>query len=456
MTKQKTIDMTEGSLLKNILFFSLPLMLTQMLEVLFNLSDVAIAGKYADYIALGAVGSTTLLVSLFMGILIGVGSGVNVRVAHRLGAQKADGDTSATARTIYTAFAVCGVIGIIVCLVCGIFARPMLEALNTKDELIDGAVLYLHIYSLGMPAMALYNFGNGVLSACGDTKRPLVYLSAAGVLNVLLNLFFVIVCKMAADGVALASVIAQYVSAGLILRRLLTTDDSCRLRLSHRLFDKKACKGVLMIGISTGMQNAIFAVANLFVQTGVNHFDAIMVSGNSAAANADTLIFNVMSAFYTACASFISRNHGAGKNDRIMKAYGISLAYSFAAGAVFGGSLLLFGRQFLSLFTNEPRVVEAGMQRVMIMGWSYCISAFMDCTIAASRGIGRSVVPTVIVIMGSCVFRVIWVYTVFAHFMTIPSLYLLYSFSWAITAAAEIAYFMHSYKKFIKAPQAEV
>lgn len=452
MTKQKTIDMTEGSLLKNILFFSLPLMLTQMLEVLFNLSDVAIAGKYADYIALGAVGSTTLLVSLFTGILIGVGSGVNVRVAHRLGAQKADGDTSATARTIYTAFAVCGVIGIIVCLVCGIFARPMLEALNTKDELIDGAVLYLHIYSLGMPAMALYNFGNGVLSACGDTKRPLVYLSAAGVLNVLLNLFFVIVCKMAADGVALASVIAQYVSAGLILRRLLTTDDSCRLRLSHRLFDKKACKGVLMIGIPTGMQNAIFAVANLFVQTGVNHFDAIMVSGNSAAANADTLIFNVMSAFYTACASFISRNHGAGKNDRIMKTYGISLAYSFAAGAVFGGSLLLFGRQFLSLFTNEPRVVEAGMQRVMIMGWSYCISAFMDCTIAASRGIGRSVVPTVIVIMGSCVFRVIWVYTVFAHFMTIPSLYLLYSFSWAITAAAEIAYFMHSYKKFIKAP----
>lgn len=452
MTKQKTIDMTEGSLPKNILFFSLPLMLTQMLEVLFNLSDVAIAGKYADYIALGAVGSTTLLVSLFTGILIGVGSGVNVRVAHRLGAQKADGDTSATARTIYTAFAVCGVIGIIVCLVCGIFARPMLEALNTKDELIDGAVLYLHIYSLGMPAMALYNFGNGVLSACGDTKRPLVYLSAAGVLNVLLNLFFVIVCKMAADGVALASVIAQYVSAGLILRRLLTTDDSCRLRLSHRLFDKKACKGVLMIGIPTGMQNAIFAVANLFVQTGVNHFDAIMVSGNSAAANADTLIFNVMSAFYTACASFISRNHGAGKNDRIMKTYGISLAYSFAAGAVFGGSLLLFGRQFLSLFTNEPRVVEAGMQRVMIMGWSYCISAFMDCTIAASRGIGRSVVPTVIVIMGSCVFRVIWVYTVFAHFMTIPSLYLLYSFSWAITAAAEIAYFMHSYKKFIKAP----
>lgn len=452
MTKQKTIDMTEGSLPKNILFFSLPLMLTQMLEVLFNLSDVAIAGKYADYIALGAVGSTTLLVSLFTGILIGVGSGVNVRVAHRLGAQKADGDTSATARTIYTAFAVCGVIGIIVCLVCGIFARPMLEALNTKDELIDDAVLYLHIYSLGMPAMAFYNFGNGVLSACGDTKRPLVYLSAAGVLNVLLNLFFVIVCKMAADGVALASVIAQYVSAGLILRRLLTTDDSCRLRLSHRLFDKKACKGVLMIGIPTGMQNAIFAVANLFVQTGVNHFDAIMVSGNSAAANADTLIFNVMSAFYTACASFISRNHGAGKNDRIMKTYGISLAYSFAAGAVFGGSLLLFGRQFLSLFTNEPRVVEAGMQRVMIMGWSYCISAFMDCTIAASRGIGRSVVPTVIVIMGSCVFRVIWVYTVFAHFMTIPSLYLLYSFSWAITAAAEIAYFMHSYKKFIKAP----
>ena len=291
---KNAIDMTGGSLWKNILVFSLPLMMTQMLEVLFNLSDVAIAGKYADYIALGAVGSTALLVSLFTGILIGMGAGVNVRTAHQLGAEKTSGSSETVARTVYSGLIVCLIIGIILCLVCNIFARPMLETLKTKDELIESAVLYLKIYALGMPAMAVYNFGNGVLSACGETKKPLVYLSIAGVLNVILNIFFVVVCKKAADGVAIASVIAQYLSASMIMCHLLRRKDSCKLRLSNKYFDTSACGGVLMIGIPTGMQNAIFAVANLFVQTGVNHFDAVMVSGNSAAQNADTLIFNVM------------------------------------------------------------------------------------------------------------------------------------------------------------------
>ena len=443
--QQKTIDMVNGSLWKNILFFSVPLMLSQILEVLFNLSDVAIAGKFADYIALGAVGSTTLLVSLFTGFLIGLGAGVNVRTAHRLGA----GDSDGTAKTVYSALIVCTVIGIIVGLISNLFARPMLEMLNTKDELIDSAVLYLKIYSLGLPAMAVYNFGNGVLSACGETKRPLLYLTAAGILNVILNLFFVIVCKKAADGVAIASVIAQYVSAALVVQHLLRRNDSCRLYLSRKYFDKSSCISILILGIPAGIQNAIFAVANLFVQKGVNHFDAVMVSGNSAATNADAIIYNVMAAFHTACASFASRNLGAGKKDRITKCYFISLLFSFTSGAVLGGLLLVFGRQFLAFFTNEPAVIEAGMERIKIMGWSYAISAFMDCTIAASRGIGKSVAPTVIVILGSCVFRVVWVYTVFAHYNTITSLYLLYSFSWAITAAAEIGYFIYAYKKQI-------
>ena len=182
-----------------------------------------------------------------------------------------------------------------------------------------------------------------------------------------------------------------------------------------------------------------------------------MVSGNSAAANADAVIYNVMAAFHTACASFVGRCRGAGRNDRILKSYFISMSYSFAAGAFFGGLLLIFGRQFLSLFTNEPAVVDAGMQRISIMGWSYAVSASMDCTIAASRGIGKSIAPTIIVIMGSCVFRVIWVYTIFAYFGTIRSLYLLYVFSWAITAAAEIAYFMAAYRKIAKSsPQTAI
>ena len=290
-------------------------MLTQVLEVLFNLSDVAIAGKFAGYVALGAVGSTTLLVSLFTGLLIGMGAGVNVAIARSLGL----GDDEQLERTLHTSFLICACAGLLVCLVCAGLAGPMLRMLHTKDELIDSAVSYLRIYALGLPAMAIYNFGNGVLSASGDTKRPLIYLSVAGAVNVALNLFFVIVCNLAATGVAIASAIAQCLSALLIVLHLLRRPDACRLQLSKLRFHRAECRRVLMIGIPSGLQNAIFAVANLFVQVGVNSFDAVMVSGNSAAANADTLLFNMMSAFYTACASFISRNWGAGKIDRMKK-----------------------------------------------------------------------------------------------------------------------------------------
>lgn len=348
-TKTCSIQMTTGSLWKNILLFSLPLMMTQVLEVLFNLSDVAIAGKFADYIALGAVGSTTLLVSLFTGFLIGMGAGVNVRAAHRLGA----GDDEGVRMTVHSSLLVCGIIGVIVCLVCLFLAEPMLTLLRTKSELITEAVTYLRIYSLGMPAMAVYNFGSGILSACGETKRPLIYLSIAGALNVALNLFFVICCGMAASGVAAASVISQYLSAGLIVVHLVRRRDCCALRPSRKYISRKACADVLMLGIPAGIQNAVFAVANLFVQTGVNHFDAITVSGNSAAANADAIIFNVQAAIHTACASFISRNRGAGNHSRMMKSYAVSLTYSFAAGAILGGLLMLFGRGFLSLFAND-------------------------------------------------------------------------------------------------------
>ena len=439
MKNKHEISMTSGSLAKNILLFSLPLMMSQILEVLFNLSDIAVAGKFADYRALGSVGSTTLLVSLFTGFLIGLGSGINVCVAHKLGL----GDEEGAKTTVCSSALISLIVGLIVGVICNLFAEPFLKLLGTKDELIDGAVLYLKIYSLGMPIMAIYNFGNGVLSA-------------AGVLNVILNLFFVIVCHRAADGVAIASVMAQTLSAFLVVRHLLKRTDGCALKLSRRYIKRKTCMDVLGMGIPAGIQNAIFAVANLFVQSGVNTFDAVMVSGNSAAANADTLIYNVMAAFHTACASFVSRNWGAGNRKRMMKSYLVSLSYSFISGAVLGGLLLAFGTQFLSFFANEPEVIAAGMERIKIMGWSYAFSAFMDCTIAASRGMGKSVAPTVIVILGSCVFRVIWVYTIFAYFGTISSLYLLYIFSWTITAAAEIFYFLRSYHALSSARAARI
>ena len=433
-----SIEMTSGSLWKNLLLFSLPLMGSQVLEVLFNLSDVAVVGRFADYMALGAVGSTTLLVTLFTGILIGMGAGVNVRVAHELGAENRKG----TEETIHTSLLLCAIAGLLVCIICLLFSGQMLAMMNTKPELIDQAVLYMKIYALGMPAMAVYNFGNGVLSARGDTKRPLIYLSIAGVINVLLNLFFVIVCHMAAAGVATASAIALYISAALVMIHLLRRKDECRVSLRKLRLHPKACKAVLLLGIPTGLQNGIFAIANLFVQA-----DAITVSGNAAAANADSLVYNVMFAFYTACASFIGQNWGAGNKKRMLKTYGISLTYAFIAGAILGGLLLVFGPQFLSLFATEPAVIDAGMERIRIMGFSYAFSCFMDCSIAASRGIGKSIPPTIIIILGSCVFRVIWFYTVFAHFQTIYSLYLLYIFSWGITGFAEVLFFAVSFRK---------
>ena len=439
------IWMTDGSLWKNMFLFSVPLMLSQLLQVLFNMADVAVVGKFSSAEALGAVGSTAILVTLFTGFLIGMGSAVNVRVAQHLGAR----DEARTAASIRTSFVLCLATGCIIMVLCFLSARFMLELLGTKDDLIEGAVLYFRIYALGMPALGIFNFGNGVLSANGDTKRPLVYLTIAGVLNVIFNLFFVIVCGMAEDGVALASIITQYVSAVLILIHMGRQDDHCafRFRELKNGIDRAEEKRILALGIPAGLQNAIFAVANLFIQGAVNSFSSVMVEGNSAAANADAVIYNVMAAFYTACSTFMGQNLGAAKRDRVLKSYFVGLVYSFAAGAVLGAALFSFGREFLSLFANDEAVIAAGLERTRIMAFSYAFSAFMDCTIAACRGIGKSFVPTVIVIIGSCVFRVAWIYTVFAHFRTIPSLYLLYIFSWVITAVAEIVYFAVSYKK---------
>lgn len=441
--KQQKLDLTTGSLGKKILFFSLPLMLSNLLQVLFNMADIAVVGQFAGSMALGSVGSTATLVAMFTGILMGMSSGINVLVALHFGAK----NQKEVETTVHTAAVLSLIIGVILALVGVGFARAILELLGTKPELIDGAVLYIRIYFLGLPALAIYNFGNAVFSAAGDTKRPLRYLAAAGVLNVLLNLFFVIVCRMDVAGVALASIISQYISAALIIGALLRSKELYRLRLSQlRITDDKV-RDILRIGLPAGMQNAIFFIANLFIQAGVNSFDAIMVAGNSAAANADALVYDVMAAFYTACGSFMGQNYGAKRKDRVLKSYFVSLAYSFGIGTAMGILLVIFGRPFLGIFSGELPVIHAGMKRLSIMGLSYGISAFMDCTIAANRALGKSTVPTIIVIMGSCVFRIIWIYTIFAYFKTIPSLYLLYSFSWSLTALAEILYFIRVYRK---------
>ena len=298
-----------------------------------------------------------------------------------------------------------------------------------------------------MQAIDSYKYGNAVPSASGDTRRPIYYLSFAGVLNVILNLFFVIVFQMSVAGVALASAVSQCVSAALLIRTLLRSTGDYALRLNKLRISKGISGSLLRIGIPSAIQYAIFQFANLFVQMGVNSFDTVIVEGTAAAANADGIIYEMMAAFYTAGATFIGQNFGAGKRDRIVKSYFISTFYAMVLAMVLGGALVLGGRFFLSIFTSDPAVIEAGMYRLTVMGMSYWVSAFMDSAIAASRGMGHTSVPTVIVIMGSCVFRLIWIYTVFAFFGTITSLYLLYVFSWTLTAIAETFYFVRLYRR---------
>ena len=446
MARSTTLNMTEGRLGRQIITFSLPLMFTNLLQMLFSMVDLAVVGRFSSSAAMGSVGSTTTLVFLFTGFLMGLGSGVNVLVATHFGARSEKN----VRESVHTSFLVCLIAGVLMLALGLIFARPLLELLNTRDDLIDGAELYLRIYFLGMPAAALYNYGNGVLNAIGDTKTPLIYLSVAGVLNVILDLAFVIGLGMSTDGVALASMLSQCVSAGLIVRSLMRSTDIYRLNLRELRFYRDKASHVLSIGVPAGLQNAIFSVANLFIQAGVNSFSTVVVEGNSAAGNVDNLVYAVMNAFYIACSSFVGQNYGAGKVDRVRKSYLLTLGYAALAAAVFGGLFLLFGRQFLSLFTPEAEVIDAGLQRIAVMCFSFPLSALMDNTTAASRGLGKGLVPMILVFLGSCVFRVIWIYTVFAYFHTIGSLYLLYPFSWLITGTAEIAYFVHCYRKYVR------
>lgn len=440
--KTHEMDLCSGSLWKKIFLYSIPLMFSNILQVLFNMSDIAVVGKFAGPIALGAVGSTSILVTLFTGILIGLASGVNALTALHIGSK----DSKGLQETVHTSVILCFTAGVLIMLLGMIFSRPILTVMHTKDELIVDAALYLRLYLLGMPALGLYNFGNAVLSAAGDTKRPLYYLLFSGVVNVLLNLFFVIICKWAVAGVAVASVISQYLSAVLILAVLFKSQESFSLRFSSLKLQTEKMKRILKIGIPSAFQYGLFAIANLFVQTGVNSFDHVMVEGNSAAANADPLVYDMMAAFYTACSSFIAQNLGARKKDRILKSFAVCLTYSFLVGLIIGMGLYIFRYPFLSLFTDESAVIEAGVLRLSIMALSYSVSAFMDCSIAASRGLGKSILPTIIVIMGSCVFRILWIYTIFAYFNTIRSLYLLYVFSWFLTAVAEMSYFIVCYR----------
>lgn len=436
----------EGSLVKTIFLFSLPLIFTNLLQVFFSLTDVAVLGRFASAESMGAVGSVSILVFMCTGFLTGFGSGVNSIAAFYIGAR----NEKSISDTVHTSLIVCFACGLLVCLSGFFLSGPVLRLMGTKELLLNGAVKYFKIYMLGMPALAVYNFGNGILSAEGDTKSPLKYLAFSGFINVVLDLVFVIYFKMDIAGVAIASITAMYVSAFLVSLKLYKRNDSLALRFSKMRVNRSVLHKLIKIGLPAGMQNVIFAFANIFIQVGINSFENQMVIANSAASNSDPLVYNVMSAFYVACSTAIAQNYGAKNKKGILKSCFISCGYAFSSGLILGVLLLVFGRKFLSIFTFEPEIIDLGMQRLEIMAFSYCLSAFMDSALAASRGLGETMIPTIIVIAGSCVFRIVWIYTVFAYFGTVHSLYLLFAFSWVITAVAEFIYFARLYKRISK------
>lgn len=471
--KTKEIDMTEGSLWKKIFAFSVPLVFTNLLQILFNMADSAVVGRFAGSLPLGSVGSTGQMIFFCSGLLIGLGSGVNVLVAFSIGKK----DSKDVAETVRASFVSCLAAGFLIFAFAWISAPFVLKLLDTKPELFDDALLYFRIYMISMPAMSLYYFGNGVLSAYGDTRSPMFYLAIAGAVNIILDCVLVIVFKMSVAGVGIATVVAQYISCVLTLLKLAKTLDSGRLNDSENSFDSAGIREsdrirkpkpglitrfgknpfksfnkykiyqILKIGVPAGLQNSVFAVANMFIVAAVNSFDAEMVAGNAATMNGDNLVYNIMAAFYTAGATFIGQNFGARKKDRILKSYLVTLAYSCVIGFSLGIILYVFGHEFLSLFTKDKIVVDYAMQKFKIMTFSFGISAFMDATIAANRGLGKTLVPSLMVFLGSCVLRIVWVYTIFAHFRTVESLFLLYPFSWAVTAVFETIYFAFVYKK---------
>ena len=427
-----TVEMTSGSLWKNILLFSLPLMMTQVLEVLFNLSDVAIAGKYAynTYVALGSVGSTTTLVTLFTGLLIGLGGGVNVAVARGLGM----GNDEDVEHTTHSSFLICLAMGVLTCLVCVFFAEPMLRLLHTKEEFLPGAVLYLKLYALGLPAMGIYNCGNGILSATGDTKRPLIYLSVAGVLNVLLNLFFVIVLHMTVNGVAIATVAANAVSAALLYVRLTRTDKCVRVERKAMRIDGASLKRILSIGLPAGVQSAVFSFANIVIQSAINTLGTVAIAASSAAFNVEILAYDVLNSFSQACTTFVGQNYGAGQIKRCKKTMQLSFLEGAIATFVSVVVLLLSARSLLAIFNSDPEVIAIGYIRLATILPAYVFCLIYEILSGYLRGFGISLAPALLTMLGVCGIRIAWVKFVFPTSMTFQTVMWVYPISLGVTA----------------------
>ncbi|MBQ6814656.1 MAG: MATE family efflux transporter [Lachnospiraceae bacterium] len=434
------MDMCNGSILKKMLIFTVPLMFSSILQLLFNAADIVVVGKFAGDNSLAAVGSTSSLINLLVNLFIGLSIGGNVLAARYFGA-KQDRDLSETVHTAMTVSVISGVVLAIV----GILGSPIiLTWMKTPEEVLDLAVIYLRIYFIGMPAMMVYNFGASILRAIGDTKRPLYFLMAAGVINVALNLIFVIVIRMDVAGVALATTISQCVSAYLVVRCLLREEGAIRLDLKKMHISKDKFLKILQIGLPAGFQGILFSLSNVVIQSSINSFGKIIVAGNSAAANLEGFVYVAMNSLYQGAISFTSQNIGAGKYERINKILFTALACVIVVGVVFGNAVVLFGEPLLGLYSDSEIVIEAGLLRLKYICGVYALCGMMDVMVGMLRGMGYSIVPMIVSLIGACALRIVFLTTVFKleEFHKIENVYLTYPVSWILTFIAHVITFI--------------
>lgn len=439
-TEKKTfeIDMCNGPLLGKILLFTLPLILSGILQLLFNAADVVVVGRFAGNEALAAVGSTGALTNLLVNLFIGLSVGVNVLVARYYGA-KLEKEVS---ETVHTAMIISVVGGILLAIVGVVAAKPLLLWMDTPENVIEHSVLYMRIYFLGMPVMLLFNFGSAVLRAIGDTRRPLFYLIIAGVINVCLNLLFVIQFSMGVAGVALATVISQCVSAGLIVKCLMQSEGCFRLYFDKLRVSWDKFGRIVQIGIPAGIQGSLFSISNVLIQSSVNSFGAIAMAGNTAASNIEGFVYTSMNAVHQTAVSFTGQNLGGKRFDRINKILMECLIFVTVIGLVMGNGAVLFGNQILGLYSSDQEVIAYGIQRLQVICTTYCLCGIMDVLVGSIRGLGYAVMPMIVSLMGACVFRVVWIYTIFQWNRSLDTLYISYPVSWTLTALTHVICFI--------------
>lgn len=441
--KSYEIDMCNGPLFPKILAFSIPLMLSGILQLLFNAADMIVVGRFAGSTALAAVGANAALINLLTNLFIGFSIGANVLVAQFYGAGK-ERDMSETVHSAILLSLLCG--GIL--LVLGILAAPqILILMGTPGDVLGQAVLYIRIYFIGIPVLLLYNFGSSILRAVGDTKRPLYYLLTAGIINVILNLIFVIGLRMGVAGVALATVISQSVSAALVLRCMMRMEGGCRVELAKLKINREKMLQIMRIGFPAGLQGTVFSLSNVLIQSSVNSFGSVAVAGNTAGQNIEGFIYMAMNTFHQTALSFSSQNFGAGNYKRIGRVFLECLGLVTFVGLSLGWLAYLFGNQLLGIYSSDPQVIEVGLLRMSVICTMYCLCGIMDVTVGELRGIGCSVLPMAVSVLGVCAFRVFWIFTIFQQYRSLWTLYISYPVSWVLTAAVNMVCFMLVRKK---------